>query len=159
MHVLGHVGVAAAVYAPIGAWLVTNVSRSVALAGLLVALCVSTLPDADETLPVRHRGPTHTVWFVVCCAGIAGAVGAIAVTPTTVEWTTGATVLGGVTALSLTSHLLADVVTPMGIRPFEPISSASYSLDLVLSKDRRANRTLFTIGLLATILAFVFAGF
>lgn len=157
MYWVGHVGAAAIAYAPVGAWLLANESHSVAFAGLLVAVSVSTLPDVDEFLPIPHRGPTHTIWFVGGCSIVVGA-SAAAVTPafphSPLQPSSAATLFAGVTTLSLSSHLIADAVTPMGIRPFEPLSAAEYSLDLVYAKNRLANLGLFVGGVLSLLVAF-----
>jgi len=59
-------------------------------------------------------------------------------------------------ALTVVSHLLADVITPMGIRPFWPLSDRHFTLDLVYAKNWAANVLLFVLGTTATLLV-VFA--
>ena len=137
MHRWGHVGAALLAYAPVGAAVTAAGDPALAIGGAAVAVAVSTLPDADELLPLDHRGPTHTVWFVAACALVAfglgaaagGAVGRPAALPA---------VAGAAVGLSLASHLLADIVTPMGVRPFYPLSSWHHSLEVTPARDRKS---------------------
>ena len=107
MHRWGHVGAALLAYAPVGAAVTAAGAPGLAALGAVVAVTASTVPDVDEFLPVAHRGPTHTVWFVVDCTLLAGGVGA-AVGPG-VGWPVALpAVVGAAVGLSLASHLLAD---------------------------------------------------
>ena len=148
----GHVGAALLCYAPIAAALTRSGEPALALLGTAVGVALSTLPDADQfdVLPVDHRGPTHTVWFVVAVTAVVAAVG----------WLLGfaagrpaalAATAGSAAFVSLTSHLLADVVTPMGIRPFAPLSEWHHSFDLTPAKNPRANATLLGLGALFAV--------
>lgn len=151
MYRWGHVGAALFVYAPVGAALTRAGEPMLALLGAVVVVAFSTLPDADELLPIDHRGPTHTVWFVVLVALLAAAAGALfglAVGRPLVL----AALVGGSTALSLTSHLLADSITPMGVRPFYPISMWHHSFDVTPAKNPRANTTMLGVGTLFALL-------
>lgn len=145
----GHVGAALFCYAPVAAALTRSGEPALALLGTGTAVALSTLPDADEfdTLPVDHRGPTHTVWFVVAATAVLAAAGALlglaAGRPAALAAT-----LGGAAFVSLTSHLLADVVTPMGIRPFAPLSRWHHSFDLTPAKNPRANTAMLGLGVL-----------
>lgn len=150
MHVLGHVGATLAVYAPVGAVANAVGEPRLAVIGAIVAVSVSTLPDIDEFLPMTHRGVTHTCWFLAG-ASLAGAgagwlAGLVLGRPATL-----AVVFGGATALSITTHLLLDSLTPMGIRPFSPLSRRWYSLDVIRSANPKANAALAVIGTLATL--------
>jgi inner membrane protein len=148
MYPLGHLGVSLCGVAPVAAYLSRAGEPGLAAFALAVGAAVSSLPDADEHLPITHRGPTHTVWFVGAVSALAGAVGwalgALVGNPATL-----AALLAGVTALSLAAHLLADSITPMGISPFAPVLSAHHSFELVYAKDRRANLAFLSLGLVA----------
>lgn len=151
MYRWGHVGAALFLYAPVGAALTRLGEPTLAFVGAVVAVAFSTLPDADELLPIDHRGPTHTVWFVAGVATLTAAVGWV------VGWAVGrpfvlAGVVGGATALSLTSHLLADSITPMGVRPFYPVSMWHHSFDVTPAKNPRANTTMLGFGALFALL-------
>jgi len=151
MYRWGHVGAALFVYAPVGAALTRAGEPTLAFVGAVVAVVFSTLPDADELLPIDHRGPTHTVWFVAAVSllmAVAGALVGIAVDRPLVF----AALVGGSTALSLTSHLLADSITPMGVRPFYPVSMWHHSFDVTPAKNPRANTTMLGVGTLFALL-------
>lgn len=145
----GHVGAALFCYAPIAAALTRSGEPALALLGTGVAVALSTLPDADEfeVVPADHRGPTHTVWFVLGVAAVLAAGGALlgllVGRPAALSVTAGSAAL-----VSLASHLLADVVTPMGIRPFAPLSRWHHSFDLTPAKNPRANAALLGLGTL-----------
>ncbi len=150
MYRWGHIGAALFCYGPVGAVLTHMNEPTLALVGALVAVVFATVPDADEFLPIDHRGPTHTVWFV---AGMS--VGSIVL-----GWIVGtaigrpialAVTLGTATALSLTSHLLADSITPMGIRPFYPVSMWHHSFGITPAANPRANTTMLGVGIVFTI--------
>jgi inner membrane protein len=144
MYQPGHCGVALAFYAPIGCALVATGSPTYALLGGVVTVALTMIPDLDTRTPrLEHRGPTHSVAF----AGTVGVLTALA-----------GGFLGGVQAaqfgllvgtLAIVSHLLADVITPMGVRPFWPLSERNFTLDIVPASDTRANVLLFVLGLLS----------
>lgn len=148
----GHVGAALFCYAPVAAALTRDGEPTLALAGVAVAVALSTLPDADEfaVVPVDHRGPTHTVWFVVVASCSGAALGALAGLVVGEPAALGVTV-GVAAAVSLTSHLLADSITPMGIRPFYPLSTWHHSFDLTPAKNPRVNATMLIVGLAVTV--------
>ena len=151
MYAPGHVGAALFCYAPVAAALSRDGEPALAIAGAAVAVALSTLPDADElaVVPVDHRGPTHTVWFVVVASFAAAAFGALAGLVVGRPDALGVTV-GVAAAVSLTSHLLADIITPMGVRPFSPLSEWHHSFDLTPAKNPRANTTMLVVGLAVT---------
>lgn len=148
----GHVGAALCCYAPVAAVLSARGEPALALLGAGVAVALSTLPDVDELegLPVDHRGPTHTVWFVALVATVAAGVGALAGLVVGRPVAVAATV-GGATFVSLGSHLLADVVTPMGVRPLYPLSAWHHSFDLTPAKNPQVNAALLAVGLTVTL--------
>lgn len=115
----------------------------------------SMLPDLDMRVPgVRHRGITHTVWFALLAAAVFGTVGY------RIGGTAGG-LLGGDPALlarggalvsaylgfhAVVTHLLADMLTPAGVRPFAPLSDAEFSLNLVKAANPLANGLLLAAG-------------
>lgn len=151
MYQTGHYGAALIVYAPVGA-LVFTASPELALLGGGGVLLLATLPDYDLRVPfVRHRGPTHTVLFLLVVAGLLGAAG----------WVAGSrlgpgerTVLAGfgflVGTLGIGSHLLADALTPAGIEPFWPVSSRNYTLSVARASNPLANWGLLALGVFVT---------
>ncbi len=141
----GHTGAALLAVTPLATavGLVGAVRLSVLI--VLLAAAVASLPDIDNSLPVVHRGPTHTVWFVAMLAAVAGAVGwLVASGPSAVSV---GLVVGSAVGLSLTSHLVADSITPMGIRPFLPVSDREFCFNITPAKNPRANRVLLAVGL------------
>ena len=145
MYRLGHYGVALAFYAPIGCALVAVGMDEPALLGGGVLLALTMLPDLDsKTARLQHRGPTHSVVFALlvgCLTGLAGGLVAGL-------WFAGFGLLLG--TLAIGCHLAADVLTPMGIRPFWPVSDRHYTFDLTPASDPKANYVLFGAG---TVLA------
>ncbi|MFC6717835.1 metal-dependent hydrolase [Natrialbaceae archaeon GCM10025810] len=166
MYQLGHFGVALLAYAPVGAGVAMAGSETLALLGAFVCVSLSTLPDCDNDLPmVDHRGPTHTVLFaLIVGAALAGAVATVgepilaAADPELgvegLEYRPAyASFFFAVGILSICSHLAADVITPMGIRPFWPISNRHYTLRVTRAANPIANYLLFGFGLGATALS------
>jgi inner membrane protein len=47
------------------------------------------------------------------------------------------------------AHLLGDVLTPTGVRPFAPIRDEKYTLDVVKAANPLANYVLLGIGVVA----------
>lgn len=159
MYQLGHYGAALVAYAPLGAVVAFTGQAELAILGALLCVSLSTLPDADHQLPlIAHRGPTHTVLFALLVGTVVGAGTYLALEAVGFEGSgvndialTG--FFAGVGALSIVSHLLADALTPMGIRPFWPLSSRHYTLNVTPAKSRIANYTLFALGVGAVTLA------
>jgi inner membrane protein len=115
------------------------------------------VPDLDMRIPfVKHRGITHTVWFALLVGLGFGGVGlAVGLRSGVVE----ALLFGGAGfvfgAVTIVSHLLADALTPMGIRPFAPVRDDEYTLDLVTAANPLANYGLLGLGGVAVAVALV----
>ena len=154
MYAPGHVGLALLLTAPLGLYCLARRREHLAIATTLGAIGLSTVPDVDQWVPfLAHRGPTHTVWFALLVGCV---VGTLALAHGTARgrvrsplrlWA-GGFALG---ALTIASHLAGDVLTPTGIRPFSPLSGASFTLELVYARDVAANRNLFAVGWLTTL--------
>ncbi|WP_458189299.1 metal-dependent hydrolase [Haladaptatus sp. NG-WS-4] len=137
----GHYGVALALYAPFGCLLVAVGLTDRALVGGGVLLALAMLPDLDtKTDRLRHRGGTHSLAFALVVGLVAGVVGGLLGGP----WFAGFGLFVG--TLAVVSHLLADVITPMGIRPFWPVSPRHYTLDVTPANDPVANYLLLVGG-------------
>lgn len=153
MYLLGHVGIALLVSVP-SSFLLIRAGRA-RTAGITLFALTSTVmaPDVDLLLPVAHRGITHTVWVALLVGGLFAAAGRrlgarIGVDEFEV------TALGfGVGTTSVVAHLLGDVITPMGIRPFAPLLDVEYSAGVVAASDPAANVALFVAGCVAASLA------
>lgn len=183
MHKDGHVGVSLLLYAPVVAtmsyhaeWLLPYaILGALALVDLLwpvalltdldVTFSFAMIPDLDMSMPfVKHRGITHTVWF----AAFTGAVTA-GLTYGLVWYVQGqypgyvpegtlllgSLFMGGIGAFSVLTHILGDVMTPMGITPFAPLSDRRYTLDLWRADNSIANTGLHAIGVVVLMFAFV----
>lgn len=155
----GHYGVSLGLYAPIAARLLGSDLPALALGGGVVLLGLTMLPDVDTRLPgIAHRGPTHTVLFALAVGAVVALVADLAVAPAFGDFGADAwgvvpgvrTGLGGfgffIGTLAIVSHLLADVITPMGVRPFWPVSGWSISLDITPARNGVANYVLLTAG-------------
>lgn len=146
MYTKGHCGVSLLVYAPVGFALLLAGHAPAAFAGGATMLALTMLPDCDHCLPrLDHRGPTHTLPFALLVGAVLGA-GAATVAPSL-----GAPLFAfAVGTLAILAHLLADLLTPMGVAPFWPVSARRYSLDLTPARDPRANNVLLGAGVLVT---------
>ncbi|WP_266078193.1 metal-dependent hydrolase [Haladaptatus caseinilyticus] len=154
----GHYGVALALYAPIGGVLVAVGLLDLALLGGSGVLVLTMLPDLDsKTTRLDHRGPTHSLLFALLVGLVAGIVGGLFAGFTNGfpagMWCALFGLLIG--TLAIVSHLLADVITPMGIRPFWPVSDRHYTLAITLSSDPTANYLLFAVGVMLATSAWV----
>lgn len=152
MYQLGHVGVALLAYAPLGMAVAFAGSETLAVVGGLVCVSLSTLPDCDHDLPLlEHRGLTHTVGFAVLVGAVLA--GATSVLVPELEAFTVRPIVPfafAVGTLSILSHLLADAITPMGIRPFRPLSSYHYTANLTPAANPIANYALLAVGVCVT---------
>lgn len=160
MHRSGHVGAALAAYAPVAFVAAALGLDDLAALGALGTVGLAMLPDVDLRIPlVAHRGPTHTVWFAL----LAAAAGAV------VGWTAGASAGafvalglaafgGAVCGLSVGSHVLADALTPMGVRPFAPVSDRRVSYDLTRASNPVSNAVGLVLGAAIAVGAFALGG-
>ena len=152
MHRPGHYGVALACYAPVGAAAFAAGLESLAVAGGVIAVSGAMVPDLDQRVPgVSHRGITHTVWFVLALGAAVGIGGIVAGGVAT-------GIIGRVAGVILVgAHLLADVLTPMGIRPFAPVTDREYSLDVPTASNPVANYALLAVGIGVNVGGLLFA--
>lgn len=155
MYRAGHYGAALLVYAPLGVAVGAVGHEAVAVVGGAVAVALSTTPDYDHRLPlIAHRGPTHTLLFaLVVGAALAAGVFSLATGEAAFEPPALAAFAFAVGTLSIGSHLLADWLTPMGIRPFWPVSSRRYSISVTTAASPVANSLLLGAGVAATFTA------
>ncbi|AEH38776.1 metal-dependent hydrolase [Halopiger xanaduensis] len=145
----GHIGFNALLYAPFVPLVSARWSLETAVLGTVLVVGLAPLPDIDELLPrIPHRGPTHTVWFAVLVGLFAGVGTTLLVDATATSSTSVSAFRFGfaVGTGSVLAHLAGDVVTPMGISPFAPVSAAHVTLDWFPSKHGRINRALLLLG-------------
>jgi inner membrane protein len=151
-------------YAPVAVGLVTTGHAGLAPLGGIGVLALTPVPDWDQRVPfVEHRGITHTLAFALLIGLATGGVCLLAARsvpglqaaygPPELLGTFGA----GVSVLAILAHLAADVITPAGLEPFQPVSGRHYSLSLVGAANRIANAALLVAGVFAAAVAAVFA--
>lgn len=156
MHQHGHYGAALIVYAPL-AFVVTALGfNRLALGGGVVAVALAMVPDLDQRVPgASHRGITHTVWFAVLVGVVLGVVGSMIGGGTSLLAMVG---LGGfgflVGAGTIISHIAADALTPMGVRPLVPFNDREYGFDVVTAANPLANIGLLILGGAVSVGAF-----
>ena len=153
----GHVGASLVVYAPFGFLVTALASIEVAAAGAFGVASLAMVPDLDTRVPfVEHRGITHTVWFALFVGVVLGGVGlAVGLQRGLAEallFGAAAFLFGAVT---IVSHILADALTPTGIRPYAPVRDTEYSLDLFTAANPFANYGLLGLGGVVVAVALV----
>ncbi|MDZ5813341.1 metal-dependent hydrolase [Halorubrum sp. AD140] len=157
MYRKGHLGASLVVYAPLGFLVTALASIEVGVVGAAGVASLASLPDVDVRVPfVKHRGITHTVWFALLVGVAFGVVGlAVGLQRGVV----GGLLFGGAGllfgTLTIVSHLLADALTPMGIRPYAPVWDDEYTLDLVTAANPLANYALLGLGGVVVAVALV----
>lgn len=150
MHQKGHIGAALLAYAPIGAVTLALGIQRLAVLGAVAAVGLAMVPDWDQRVPlIAHRGPTHTVWFAGLVGLVLGGITAVVAGSVAAVF---ALLVGVVT---VGSHILADALTPMGVRPFAPIRTRRYTLGLVRAANPVANYLLLVLGVIAIAGAYV----
>lgn len=159
MHKTGHIGAALLVYSPIGLLLLLFGFDELAVFGGVGMIALATLPDCDHQLPIiAHRGPTHSIVFALLLGALLGVTGfvfgeAVAGVSATIL----ATFAFGIGVLAVLSHLLADCITPMGVRPLWPLSRWHYSANIVRAKNPIANYLFLALGIASVTAALAFA--
>ncbi|WP_135666665.1 metal-dependent hydrolase [Halorhabdus rudnickae] len=161
MHRKGHFGVTLAVWSILGVTLTTLGYPGVAALALLVMLTVEHLPDSDFKVPgLSHRGVSHTVWAALAVGIVAGvalwyvaksspAIASVAPAYAEIGLTSERSVgLLGFTfgTIGVLSHYVADLLTPMGVTLFWPLSDETYSLDVTNASNKIANVVLLLLG-------------
>lgn len=127
----GHIGLSLTLAAPIAAVVGVLVNPLVALLVIVGTLVGGAIPDLDLDIPIfTHRGFTHTVWFSGLCVVGGVGFGLLVFTllptqyfniPTQLGYTM-AVVFGLSMGYGTITHLCGDVITPMGVRPFHPVT-------------------------------------
>jgi len=148
MHREGHYGAALVAYTPLGAAAVILGAETVTVAGAVAAVALAMVPDYDQRVPgLPHRGPTHTVWFALAVGVVAGLAGGWIGTTYATLATVGIGAFGFlVDTGTVLSHIAADALTPMGVRPFAPLDSRHISLEVVRAANPVANYALLVLG-------------
>jgi inner membrane protein len=148
----GHYGVTLLLYAPFGCWLLSLGHPTVALAGGAGMLWLTMLPDWDSHIPlITHRGSTHTLLFAAL-VGVAAwllasgtGYGSHPVGPFDLRW-----FAAGIAAFAVVSHLTADLLNPMGVALFWPVTDRRFTVYVTRADNRLANYLLFALGIFAS---------
>lgn len=147
----GHAGFNALLYAPFVLPVTAAYSLETALWGAVIALAAANLPDIDQNVErIDHRGPTHTVWFALLFGFVAG-VGTVLVARSGFGSGGGFSFGFAVGTCGILAHLAGDIVTPMGISPFAPVSRVHVTLEWFKSKNGRINRAFLVVGSVALV--------
>lgn len=148
MYKSGHIGASLLVYAPLGFVTAVIGGPQMAVLGGVVAVVLATVPDLDLRTPfIKHRGPTHTAWFAGCVAVLGGIAGFAFGLQIGILAAFGFAALTALTAgLAIASHIAADALTPMGVRPFAPWSARHYTWGVVKAANPVANVVLLGVG-------------
>lgn len=158
MHREGHIGVGFFIYSPFAYFFIDAGWTLLFGLGMVAIGAWSFLPDIDMTLPIRHRGPTHSIVFAACAGLLTALVFAWLFTQVT---SVGAPLLTMVLVgfsmgfLGVLGHIIGDVLTPMGVQPWWPRSNSKYSLDVVYAADKQANKQLSMLGAVAVTIALI----
>lgn len=163
MHREGHIGIGLLLAAPLVYYFTDAGQLTLMGVGLVAVTVHSYAPDFDLWLPgVSHRGMTHTFLggLVAAFLTVGIVLGTIAggytsLSPSLSGYAAIAGYTFGLSYLGFLSHLVGDVLTPMGIAPFRPWSDRTYSLNLVYASDQRANEQLGYLGAVAVTVAIV----
>ncbi|MBX0295184.1 metal-dependent hydrolase [Haloarcula nitratireducens] len=149
MYLLGHLGVGLLAFAPLAYHLCRTGRDRLACIGTATVLLLASSPDVDMYVPgIAHRGITHTVWAALLVGALLAFLGwRLHTDDSGQERAAGFASLLGITSVG--SHLLGDVLTPMGIRPFAPLVETEYTLSLVAARNPEANLLLLVAGVLS----------
>lgn len=160
MYRTGHYGVSLLVYAPVAFALLVAGEVTLAFVAGAGVLWLATLPDVDHRIPgVTHRGITHTVAFALAVGAVFGAAGYLLAGTFELgdpRFVAGFGVFVG--SLGIVAHLVGDILTPAGIRPFWPLSRRKYTVSVTRADSTLWNVGLFAVGVFVTAGAVVAAG-
>lgn len=141
-------------FAPVGYWLVAGGYTAFAALVGATFVALAMLPDCDHRLPgISHRGPTHSLLFAALVGGVFAVLGEQVEPVLEVAVPAGLSMSGFGFLLgfgSVLAHLLADVITPMGVNFLWPYPHR-WSLNVTPSNDVTWNVGLLAIGLVSTV--------
>jgi inner membrane protein len=176
MHRQGHTGIVLLALASINYVLLSAGRPLLALLAWGV-YWIEPLPDLDLRTPLlSHRGTSHSLVAAVvvggCCAGLGWAFGTYVTTPV-LPWLRAEVLIGqqwstapyvsvlDAESLSLVGfcvgaggimlHLLGDVITVSGIRPFLPFLRWNMSLSSLRAANLFVNNGLLVLGMVAIV--------
>jgi len=148
----GHLGVTLALSVPIVGVLAAAGHWELAGFVFVIVFASEPLPDLDSTpyVSLPHRGPFHSIVFAAGVGLLASALGFVFGTVFETFTPTVAVIVGGLSAFyGVCTHLVADVINPLGIRPFWPLSDRCYRIpepDGICKADNPIANVLFLFG-------------
>ena len=169
----GHIGLTLLIMAPIGLLVGSIFPKYTIILVISGALTGSNLPDIDTTTKlVKHRGFTHTIWFIGIATLISGGImySILFYIPierfiqfTTADQAISAVIFGLSVGMGVFTHLLGDVITPAGIRPFDPViprdkipitvSDKKYVYEIRNASDPLLNKGFSVLGIVSVVLS------
>jgi len=191
----GHIGITLAIISPIALIISAVFPVYMGVIVLAGALTGSNLPDIDTSIRiVKHRGFTHTFWFAgiasvassvfmyITATYILVGIGSVAssvFTYITATYIPPGTVIqhpqstqivmsilfGGGVGLGVITHLLGDVITPTGIKPYHPVtprdtlpvsvSEKKYVYEIAKASNKKYNAGFSILGVLSASISAV----
>ena len=136
MYARGHVGLG--FLAVFSTYIILDIKGKDYLVMALLIAGLSTLPDIDLSLEIKHRAYTHNILFAI----VAGFLTALLFRSTFLGFWKGFAV--GFLAVIL--HILGDILTYAKFKPLWPINGWEVALGLFKSSDRRVNEVLSILG-------------
>lgn len=101
----------------------------------------------------KHRKITHTIWYSILWGMIIASLLFLYSQEYNFKTRILLTLTGFIIgSIGIISHLIGDVLTPMGIKPFYPIKNKKYTLDKVKAKNPYANYGFLIIGIVLNLL-------
>jgi inner membrane protein len=178
MHRQGHLGIVLLALAPV-LYALLSLGRPVVALVACGVIVIEPLPDNDFWVPgFSHRGVSHSLLTAgvigALCAGLGWLLGTYVTIPGA-RWLTGTIVVGpkaitwvemhlatldagllalvgfGVGSGGICLHLLGDMITVMGVRPYLPFSRRNVSLTSLRAANPLVNRGLFGCGVVAIV--------
>ncbi len=142
MHSKGHLGIALLVCSIIAIPFGFGPDNYVIIMVLLTA-GLSSIPDIDLNLEIKHRGFTHNILFALICGVGFGVLFGYAS-----GWVWG--IIGFIAGFGgVMLHLLGDIMTHMEFAPLYPFKRNEIALHWFYADSETANNGFFTLGIIA----------
>ncbi|MEM0202988.1 MAG: metal-dependent hydrolase [Archaeoglobaceae archaeon] len=130
MNRLGHLGFSLLVFSPL--------LKFFPISYVLFVIALAMLPDIDLVLRVEHRKYTHNVTFAFLTAVLSYVLLA-------------SFLLATLAFLSVSLHILSDLMTKQKFAPLYPFSQKKFALKLFRSDNKPVNYVVFFLGLLSFV--------
>jgi len=148
-----HRGISHTIWVPLGVVIIVAALSRTPF-GLALVLAIGVFTGVDRIVPgLKRRGSVVTYTTSLLAGALAWSL--LSTSTNTLPYFE--IVIGAAAGLSVTAHLLADTITPMGLTPFWPVSDAEFSLGLVTADSWIGNTVLLVSGVAASYVAFSYA--